>query len=136
TDKFALEVEHGLTFFEEHRKEIVRYGGVVLAVVAIGLGIRLYQGRQHSLREAALAKAIQVQVTGVGPITPGAAATFPTQQVKDEAAVKAFSDVKKSYSGDEAEIAEYYLGAIRSDQGNLAEAEKSFLEVSQKGDEK
>jgi predicted negative regulator of RcsB-dependent stress response len=137
SDKFALEVEHGLTFFEEHQKEIVRYGGVALAVVAVYFGIRLYMGRQHSVREAALAKAIQVQETGVGPLVQGASTTFPTQQVKDEAALKAFSDLKKSYPGaEEGKIAEYYLGAIHSDQGNLAEAEKSFQEVAQKGDEK
>jgi predicted negative regulator of RcsB-dependent stress response len=137
TDKFALEIEHGFTFFEEHQKEILRFGGVALAVVALGLGIRFYQGRQHGVREAALSRAIQVQETGVGPITPGAAATFPTQQVKDEAAVKTFAELKKNYPGSEqAEIAEYYLGAIHSDQGDLAGAEKSFQEVAQKGDAK
>jgi predicted negative regulator of RcsB-dependent stress response len=137
TDKFALEVEHGLTFFEEHQKDFVRFGGVALAVVAIVLGIRFYQGRQHGVREAALSRAIQVQETPVGPIAPGASPTFPTQQVKDEAAVKTFTDLKKNYPGSQqAEIAEYYLGAIRSDQGNLAEAEKSFQEVAQKGDAK
>jgi predicted negative regulator of RcsB-dependent stress response len=137
TDKFALEVEHGLTFFEEHQKEILRFGGVALAVVALGLGIRFYQGRQHGVREAALSRAIQVQETGVGPITPGASPTFPTQQVKDEAAVKTFAELKKNYPGsDQAEIAEYYLGAIHSDQGDLAGAEKSFQEVAQKGDAK
>ena len=26
TDKFALEVEHTVNFFEEHQKEIIRYG--------------------------------------------------------------------------------------------------------------
>ncbi|PWT99774.1 MAG: hypothetical protein C5B51_26510 [Terriglobia bacterium] len=137
TDKFALEVEHGLTFFEQHQKEITRYGGIVLVVAAVVFGIRLYLGHQHTVRETALAKAILVQETGVGPAVQGASATFPTQQVKEEAAVKAFSDVKKSYAGhDEGEIAEYYLGAIRADQGNLGEAEKSFQEVAQKGDEK
>lgn len=137
SDKFALEVEHGLTFFEEHQKEIVRYGGIALALVAVYFGIRLYTGRQHGFREAALVKAIQVQETGIGALVQGASPTFPTQQVKDEAALKAFSDLKKSYPGaEEAAIAEYYLGAIRSDQGNLAEAEKSFQEVAQKGDEK
>jgi predicted negative regulator of RcsB-dependent stress response len=137
TDKFALEVQHGLTFFEQHQKEIVRFGAVALAVVAIGLGIRFYQGRQHRVRETALARAIQVQETGVGPTIQGASPTFPTQQVKEEAAVKAFTDMKKNYSGsDQAKIAEYYLGAIHSDQGNLAEAERSFQEVAQNGDAK
>jgi hypothetical protein len=51
--------------------------------------------------------------------------------------VKAFTDLKKNYPGsDQAEIAEYYLGSLHSDQGNLAEAEKSFQEAAQKGDAK
>ncbi len=137
TDKFALEVEHGLTFFEEHQKDIVRYGTIVVALLVVYFGVRLYMGRQHSLRESALARAIQVQETGVGTVAQGASQVFPTQQVKDEAALKAFADLQKSYSGsDEAEIAEYYIGAIRADQGKMPEAEKSFQEVAQKGDDK
>ena len=136
TDKFALEVEHGLTFFEEHQKDIVRYGGIALVVVALAVVFNIYQRHQHTAREGALGRAIQIQETGVGPATPGAATTFPTQQVKDDVAIKAFTEIKTRYSGsDEAEIAEYWIGSIRSDQGNLAEAEKSFQEVAQKGDE-
>ena len=36
----------------------------------------------------------------------------------------------------EGEIATYYLGAIKADQGKLAEAEKNFKEVADKADEK
>ena len=138
TDKFALEVEHGLTFFEEHQKEIIRYGGIAVALVVIVLGFIYYQRHERGIREQALGRAIQIQETGVGPATPGAPSpTFPTQQVKDEIASKAFMEVKSKYPGSsEGEIAEYYLGSIRADQGNMAEAEKSLQEVAQKGDEK
>lgn len=138
TDKFALEVEHGLTFFEEHQKQLVRYGGAAAALALIVFGAITYQRHEHALRQQALGKAIQVQEAGVGPATPGSPANqFPTQQVKDDAAIKAFTEVKTRYSGSaEANIAEYYLGSIRADQGNLPEAEKSFQAVIQKGDEK
>jgi len=138
TDKFALEVEHGLTFFEEHQKEIIRYGGIAVALVVIVLGFMYYQRHERGIREQALGRAIQIQETGVGPATPGAPSpTFPTQQVKDEIASKAFMEVKSKYPGSpEGKIAEYYLGSIRADQGNMAEAEKSLQEVVQKGDEK
>jgi predicted negative regulator of RcsB-dependent stress response len=134
TDKFALEVEHGLSFFEEHQKEIVRYGGIALALVAVFFAIMTYRRHQQSLREQALARAIQIQETPVGPVVQGAASTFPTQQVKDQAALQGFGVVKSKYPGsDEAEIAEYYSGSILADQGKLADAEKSFQEVAQKG---
>lgn len=137
TDKFAMEVGHGLTFFEEHQKEIIRYGGIALAVVAIILAVRYYNAHQHSIRQEALGRAIQVQETPVGPAAEGGAQSFPTQQVKDEAAARAFNEIKTKYPGsEEAEIAEYFIGSIRADQGNLAAAEKSFDEVSRKGNER
>jgi predicted negative regulator of RcsB-dependent stress response len=136
TDKFALEIEHTVTFFEEHRQEIIRYGGVGLAVALVIMGVLFYSGRQHGAREQALAKAIEVQEAPVGPAQPGQQ-SFPTQDAKDQAALKAFTDLKNQYgSSAEGEIAEYYLGAIKADQGKLADAEKSFGEVADHGDAK
>jgi hypothetical protein len=72
----------------------------------------------------------------VGP-NPGQGQSFPTQEAKDEVALKAFGDLASKYSGsEEGEIAQYYLGAIKADQGKLAEAEKSFKDVADKGDAK
>jgi predicted negative regulator of RcsB-dependent stress response len=136
-DKFALEVEHTVTLFEEHRQEIVRYGGVVLVVALLAVGFYFYRQRQHSARESALGRAMQVQQTPVGPPTPGSTnvSTFPTQQVKDEAATKVFTDLKNQYPGStEAEIAQYFLGTMQANQGKLADAEKSLQEVATKGD--
>jgi predicted negative regulator of RcsB-dependent stress response len=133
SDKFALEVEHTVTFFEEHQKEIIRYGGIGLVVLAIVFGVVLYQRHQHSVRQEALGRAIQVQEAPVGAAPPGAV-SFPTQDAKDQEALKVFTDIQKQWPGsDEGQIAEYYLGCIRSDQGKLAEAEKSFLQVADHG---
>ena len=137
SDKFALEVQHGLTFFETHQKEILRYGGIALGVVALAFGTGTYRRHQQGLRQEAVARAIQVQETPVGPVVPGGAPAFPTQQVKDEAALKAFAEVKTKYTGsDEAEIAEYYTASIRADQGSMPEAEKGFQVVAQKGNDR
>ena len=58
--------------------------------------------------------------------------SFPTQEAKDAEATKVFSDLKNKYSGStEGEIASYYLASIQADQGNMAQAEKSFQEVAQ-----
>jgi predicted negative regulator of RcsB-dependent stress response len=135
TDKFALEVEHTVTFFEEHQQEIYRYGGILLAVIVLIAGYTLYSRHQHTKRQEALFKAIQVQETPVGPPTPGVSVSFPTQETKDQVAIKAFSDIASQYSGtSEGEIAQYYLGAIQADEGKLAEAEKSFKQVADKAD--
>ncbi len=137
TDKFALEVEHGLSFFEEYQNEILRYGGIALVVIAIFFAILGYRRHQQTAREQLLARAIAVQETAVGPPSANGTNMFPTQQVKDEAALAAFKGVVTKYPGsDEAEISQYYTASIHADQGNLAEAEKGFQEVAQKGNER
>lgn len=137
TDKFALEVGQTVSFFEEHRQEIVRYGAIGLGVVALIAAFMVYSRHQHSAREEALSRAIQLQAAPVGSPSPTGGISFPTQDAKDQATTQAFSSLAAQYSGStEGEIAQYYLGAIQADQGKLANAEKSFLEVSQKGDDK
>ncbi len=61
TDKFALEVEHTVSLFEQHRQEIIRYGIAALAVVVLIAGYGMYSRSQHAAREQALSHAIEVQ---------------------------------------------------------------------------
>ncbi|HXK04372.1 MAG TPA: tetratricopeptide repeat protein [Verrucomicrobiae bacterium] len=136
SDKFALEVEHSITFFEEHQKEITRYGGIVLAVAVLIGGYVIYSRHEHTAREQALSAAIRVQEAPVG-ISGNGGLAFPTQEAKDQESLRVFSDLQSKYSGSaEGEIAQYYLGAVKADQGKLAEAEKLFAEVAEKGDAK
>jgi len=134
TDKFALEVGQTVSFFEEHQKEIVRYGAIALGVVALIVAFNIYSRHQHVRREEALSKAIQLQEAPVAPSNPSGGLTFPTQEAKDQATLQAFSTLAAQYSGSaEGEIAQYYVACVLADQGKMANAEKSFLEVSQKG---
>jgi predicted negative regulator of RcsB-dependent stress response len=132
TDKFALEVGHTVDFFEEHNREVVRYGAVALAVAAIVVAIMLYRGHLHMVHQEALAQALQIQEAPVGTqAQPGAEISFPTQDAKDKEAAKAFSELASKYSGtDEGYIAEYYLGCLAADQAKLNEAEKRFQSVA------
>ncbi len=66
TDKFALEVEHTVDFFEEHKSEIIRYGAAALALAAIVVLFIWYRGHEHTLRQEALAKAMAVVEAPVG----------------------------------------------------------------------
>jgi hypothetical protein len=134
SDKFALEVEHTVTFFEEHRQQLTRYGGIAVVVVLLIVVYVIYSRHQHTDREVALAHAIEVQEAPVGGVSANGGLSFPTQDAKDKEAIKVFSDLNNKYSGsNEGEVAQYYLGSILADEGNLALAEKSFLEASQKG---
>lgn len=134
TDKFALELGHTVTFFEEHQKEIARYSGIAVAVAALIVGWVVYRGHQHQARQLDLAKAIAVQEAPVGGVSASGNLTFPTDEAKYAASSKAFRDLAKQYAGTpEGEIAEYYIASIEADKGNMATAEKGFREVGEKG---
>ena len=137
SDKFALEVEHGISFFEHHKNEAVKYGAIgVAAVVLIFAYTYYYLPIQHNARQDSLAAAIRVQEAPVGQSGNGGLA-FPSQEVKDQEAIRVFGELEHKYSGStEGEIAQYYLASIKADQGKIAEAEKLFQEVAQKGDAK
>ncbi|MBS1858536.1 MAG: hypothetical protein JST11_24420, partial [Acidobacteria bacterium] len=110
TDQVALQLEHGFSFFEEHQKEIGRYGGILAIVAVLVAGYVYYERGQHVKREQALAAAIRVQEAAVGASGNGGLA-FPTQEAKDTEAIRVFTDLRTKYSGsEEAEIAAYYLG--------------------------
>src|SRR5271154_1038752 len=93
TDKFALEVGHTVDFFEEHHTEVMRYGAVAVAVAAIIFAIMLYRGHQHTVRQEALAHALQIQEAPVGQAPPGTEITFATQDAKDKEVAKAFAEL-------------------------------------------
>ncbi|MGA2038540.1 MAG: tetratricopeptide repeat protein [Bryobacteraceae bacterium] len=134
SDKFALEVGQTVSFFEEHRQEILRYGAIALGVAVLIAGWLVYQKHLRAVREEALASAILVQEAPVDPAPRPGTLTFPTQAVKDEATTRAFSSLAAKYSGTtEGEVAQYYLGAIEADESKMPEAEKRFQEVAQKG---
>ncbi len=134
TDKFALEVEHTVSFFEQRREQLIRYGAIAAVVIAIIAGYLIYSNSQHAVREQALTHAIEVQEAPVGTSGSGGL-SFPTQEAKDAEATKVFTDVKNKYSGSaEGEIAAYYLASIQADQGNMAQAQKGFQEVADHAD--
>lgn len=132
TDSFALELGNTVTFFEEHQKEIARYGGILAAAAVLIAGYVVYQGHQHQARQLDLAKAIAVQEAPVGAAGNGNL-SFPTDEAKYAASTKAFGDLAKQFAGTaEGEIAQYYLASIEANKGNMVAAEKGFSEVAQK----
>jgi predicted negative regulator of RcsB-dependent stress response len=134
SDKFAQEVGLTVTFFEEHKEKIARYGTIAAVAGLLVAGYVLYQRHEHGVREEALTKAILVQEAVVGASATGGL-SFPTQEAKDQEALRVFTDLQSKDAGsEEGVIAEYYLGAIKADQGKLAEAERNFQEAAQKGD--
>jgi predicted negative regulator of RcsB-dependent stress response len=131
SDKFAQEVGNTFEFLTEHRTEVIRYGSVVVAAILIAGGIYFYQGHAASVREEALAQALRIEDAKVSPTPQPPNITFATQQEKDSAWNKAFTDLARKYRGkQEGAIAGLYLGSRLADQGKVSEAEKMLRDVA------
>jgi predicted negative regulator of RcsB-dependent stress response len=129
SDKFAEEVKHGFDFMSEHRADIKRYGPIAAGVIVIAVAIFFYMRNQADVREKALADAIRVDQAHIGAAPPGFL-TYPTQQEKDKARAKAFTDLASKYHGSqEGAMGEFYLASDAVDKGNLPEAEKRYKDV-------
>ena len=128
SDKFALEVQHGVEFVSEHRKQMLRWGPPAIALVLIIAGLLWYRSYARDQRQEALYHALKVQNSTISAEAPNAfVVTFPTTQAREEAVVKTWKDLAAKYSGsEEAAIAEYFLGTTAADAGNLADATRYF----------
>lgn len=136
SDKFAQDVGLTVDFFEEHSKDLARYGAIAVALALLVVGYMYYARHQHAVRQEALYKAVETAEAPVGAAQPGAL-SFPTQQAKDRQSTKLFTDLANQYGGSaEGVIAEFFLGSMNADQGDLADAEKHLLIAAQKGDQK
>lgn len=134
-DAFAQKVGEKVESFREHRKEYTRYGAIVLVAAIVVGGYYYYNKRQHAVRERVLHEAMRIQEAGIGPSSERETIlVFPTQEEKNKAAIKAFSEIADKYPGtDEEAIGRYYLGTIAVDEGRLDDAVKSFRQVADSG---
>jgi predicted negative regulator of RcsB-dependent stress response len=135
-DKFAVEVTHTVDFLAEHRAQAIRYGIAGVVVVVLLVGFFTWRSHEAAARRAALSAVLELRQAPVGPPQGDPLIrSFPTEQEKTKALVAAFSDVALKYSGkEEGTIAEFYLGTMAADQGNLPGAEKALTEVIDSGD--
>ena len=130
SDKFAQEVTTIWDWTAEHKDEVVRYGSIGLAVVLLVAGIFYYIRYQAGVREEALAAALKIDGGSVGGSPQPGMLQFATQEEKDKAWQKAFTDVAAKYHGtQEGGIAEMYLASAAADKGDLTGAEKRYLDV-------
>lgn len=130
TDKFAEEIGHTFSFLTSHSAETIRYAAIGLGVIAVAAAIYFYMGHQATAREQALADAIKIDEAVIGPNPQPPALNFPTEQAKDAARTKAFSDVAAKYHGsEEGAVAGIYIAAEQADKGNYPQAEKLYKDV-------
>jgi predicted negative regulator of RcsB-dependent stress response len=135
-DAFRDNVDVAVDYVATHRRLVVRWTviALVIAVVA-GVTYGIYQ-YQKSQRAKALSAAMAVVDAPVEPKPDGFGTTFTTQQAKDQAAIKALSDVAAKYSGsDEGDAARYMLAGIQASNSKYTEAERNFKAVADSSSE-
>jgi predicted negative regulator of RcsB-dependent stress response len=134
SDKFALEVQHGVEFVSGHRQQVIKWAGPAAAVVLIVIGVIWYRSYQHNAREEAMHSAMQVQNSIVGPSQNEYVVSFPTQDARQAAVVKSWGDLASKYPGtQEGDIGEFFLGTNAADKGMLPDAVKHFTAAIDSG---
>lgn len=133
-DVFVEEVTHSIDYAATHKKQLGTYIGIGLAVLAAAGGWWWWSEKQAAERQTALQGALQDQQAAVGPGTNPSIRIYPTQEAKEAAIVKSFTEIANKWpSSDEAAIGHYYIGITYADQGKMAEAEKEWQTVVDKG---
>ena len=133
SDPFATEVQHSLEYVTDHRSQVIRYGSIVVGVVALAVAWFLYSQHQHTVRQDKLASVFRISDANVGEAANPFSLSFPTDQAKDQALVKALTDLAQYSGSDEGTVAEFMLAAHAADKGNAQEAERRLRNVVDNG---
>ncbi len=122
-DPLAEKVGEALQYTTSHKAGVIRWASIALGALLLVAGGWWYWNYQKSQREADLRDAFQVAEATVGKDSTPFAKNFPTQQAKDDAMLKAFSDVAAKHSGSkEGDMAAYYTAVLRNQKGDTAAA--------------
>jgi hypothetical protein len=133
-DQFTDAVSGAVGYASSHRQTVTRIAiAVALALVAF-VGIRWYLSSQADARRADLGSAMSILDAPVTPTAEPGVKSYPTEDAKKDAWIKAISDVVTKYPGsNEGLIAQYYRGANRAAKNDTAGAENDLRAVATAG---
>jgi len=129
-DQFTDAVSGAVGYASSHRQALVRWlvGGAVVLILAGG--IWWYRSKEAETRRSELGAAMSILDAQVGA-TSDSAKTYPTEDAKKDAWMKAISGVANKYGGtQEGLIAQYYRGAARAQKNDMAGAESDLRAVA------
>jgi hypothetical protein len=134
-DHFTDAVSDIVSYTVSNRTLVIRGVTVLIVVLAIAGGLYWYYSSQAAARQRDLQAAFAVAETPVGPSNPNVN-TFPTQDAKNAAELKAFSSVaSKDAHTREGWIAQYETGTLKAQQGDVKGAEADLRAVVDSGSE-
>jgi predicted negative regulator of RcsB-dependent stress response len=89
---------------------------------------------ERRVREEKLAAAMQIVNATIGQAPSPYVTSYPTQADRDQAYIKAFTEIATKYPGtDEGLVAEFYLGTHAADDGKIDEAARHYKVVADAG---
>jgi hypothetical protein len=135
-NEFAETTRRAVDAVSEHQRPILL--GLVAIVVVVGgiVAFTMFRNSRANEAGAKLGAAMAIAQSRISPAStiPGAiqpAGTYPDENARSEAALKAFQEVIAAYPGTpQATAATYEAAGELLDLGRPAEAEKLFAEVA------
>jgi predicted negative regulator of RcsB-dependent stress response len=126
-DQFTDAVSRSLDYITSNRERVIRWSIVAVIVLAIAGGAFWYSLHRRSVRQHDLQAAFTVLDAPVGAATNQFGKSFPTQEAKTQASMKALSEVVAKDGGSrEGFIAQYYLGTLKAAQNDNKGAESDL----------
>ena len=114
-DAFSDSVSKVVQYSTIHRDTLIRWGVAVAAVAAITIGAIAYSNYRKGVREQDLAAAFDVVSAPVGAQAPQFGTSFPTEDARQKASIKALASVVAKDGGtNEGLMAQYYLGTLKT----------------------
>ena len=129
-DRFAAEVTHSVEFLAGHRRQVLLYGGIGAAVLAVALGGYFWWRRQQDAAHLALYKALRVYHGVISDEEREGRVTFKTEQDKQKKSLQEFESAARNHPRTaEGKIARYYAALVHKDMGKPDEARKLLAQA-------
>ncbi len=137
-DEFRDIFEQFEQFAKGHARELVGAALIVVVVVGLATGLKLYMGRLEEEANAQLGEALRTFRAEVGTRPPAEGSTletYPTEREKYQKAAEKFAQVVRNYSRTKvAAIARYQMGVCQGLAGDAPAATKTLQEASRTSD--
>lgn len=129
-DSFTDAITQVVDYATSHRQELIRWVSIGVVVLVVAGGAFWYAQYRAFARRQDLNNAFAVADRPVGAAAPGVS-SFATEDAKNQAVLKAFSDVMAKDGGShEGLIAEYYVGTLKAKKGDIQGAEADLSRVA------
>ncbi|MGA8026915.1 MAG: tetratricopeptide repeat protein [Bryobacteraceae bacterium] len=129
-DHFTDAVSDVISYARSNRQQIIPWMIAAVIVLAVAGGAFWYSSYKNSLREQDLQAAFDVLEAPTGPAVSGSK-SYPTQDAKQQASMKALSDVVAKDGGSrQGLIAQYYLGTLKAQKNDAHGAESDLRAVA------